>query len=146
MQCKECWCLCLSEISSASLPPHCPIRPLSELSDNNITIGHFCAETGLGSISNTLALTIPDSREEFCTAEHQYSYSILIWGLPSVRTRLQRTVKARSSRPQPSLPYFVWNNLIIGECVVEPGPGPGRAGRPVDIISSRSLYSPLFDH
>ena len=95
-----------------------------------------------------LGLTIPDSREEFCTAEHQYSYSILIWGLPSVGTRLQRTVKARSSRPQPSLPYFVWNNLIIGECVAEPQPGPGRAGRryvrPVDIISSSS--SPLFDH
>ena len=64
---------------------------------------------------------------------------------------LHRSCQSVVPPPPPLLlPYFVWNNLIIGECVVEPGPGPGRAGRryvrPVDIISSRSLYSPLFDH
>ena len=70
--------------------PVLPIVQSDHYQDYQITISQLDISV-LGSISSTLLLTIPDSREEFCTAEHQYSYSILISELPSVATttRLQ---------------------------------------------------------
>ena len=111
--CKECLCLCLSEISSAS-SPHCPIRPLSGLSDNNITIGHFSARLNIlhtVTYNPRLQGGILHSRTSIFIFNTHLGASISCYNY-KVTTQLHGALATQWFHP----PYFVWNNLIIGEC------------------------------
>ena len=96
--------------------PHCPIRPLSGLSDNNITIGHFSARLNIlhtVTYNPRLQGGILHSRTSIFIFNTHLGASISCYNY-KVTTQLHGALATQWFHP----PYFVWNNLIIGECVV----------------------------